>query len=198
LKTHVKKIKTLLCSSLFISSIGLSLVAGNVHAAQSPEWISMHGSVCQGANLGQSINLGTDWTPRGVRNDQAIGSNKFFFVVCPITITDDKSSTEGSDIYVMIDYRERDEFNRVSCTASRFGQGGDLVKNVMKRDTSTIRTGAIDTSAKVTMVLQNVVNDSDSGYAAILEFGVVVVCALPPGAGINALSFNHNDEKTSE
>jgi hypothetical protein len=188
LKTHVKKIKTLLCSSLFISSIGLSLVAGNANAVQSPEWISMHGSVCQGANLGQSLNLGTDWTPRGVRNDQAIGSNKFFFVVCPITITDDKTGTEGSDIRVMIDYRDRDEFNRVSCTASRFDQSGDNVKNVMKRDTSK-GTG----SERVQIILNNVVSGSDSGYSAIQEYGVVVVCALPPGAGINALSFNHND-----
>jgi hypothetical protein len=189
LKTHFKTIKTVLCSSLFISSIGLSLIAGNAHADQSPDVISMHGSVCQGANLGQSLNLGTDWTPRGVRNDQAIGSNKFFFVVCPVPITDDKTSTEGSDIRVMIDYRDRDAFNRVSCTATRFNSNGEPVKSVMKSDTST-RKG----SGTETIFLEDVVSDSDSNYTGAFEFGVVVVCALPPGAGINALSFNHNDE----
>ena len=154
-------------------------------AAQDPQWVSVHGSACAPANLGQSINFATSWSQHGVRNVNALGSGRNFFVVCPIVMTDDSTAQVGADVAVLLRSVDRDASTRVSCTGYRlvFGSPG-FVKTVTAADTNPT-TGPGDS----VVFLEDLVADSDVNFSGTGE-SAVVVCALVPQSGIFGVVFD--------
>lgn len=158
-----------------------------VSAQQTPELIGSHGSVCQPANLGQAINFQTNWSQFGVRNVNPLGSGRNFFVVCPVTVTDDASGINPSSIVVNIRYEDRDGVNRVGCTAVRADAlSGGFLKVVSKTD-DTPGTG----SASVTLELKQIADEADRAFNLLTE-SYAVICALVPRSGIRGIVFDHN------
>ena len=121
------RFKVLISAGVVALVVGLAAIttvaaqeSGRIGAAvQTPDVTSIHGSACQPANLGQSINFLTSWTTGGVVNLNALGSGRAFSVVCPVVASDESSddSVEG-DVYIQMRYIDRDATNRISCTAT--------------------------------------------------------------------------------
>ena len=182
---------TRLCKG-FVASILMSGLGANVSQAapiQSPQFLSIHGAACQPANLQQSINFATSWHQNGIRNVNALGSGRNFFVICPVGISHDGELTPGTDITMHLRYDDRsaDVALRISCTARRltFDTAG-FVKSVTATDT-TAGTG----SAFTAIVLNDVIADGDLNFVANEE-SVSAVCSLVPQSGIGGMSSNHN------
>lgn len=155
-------------------------------AVQSPEFIGSHGSICQPANLGQAVNFQTSWSQLGVRNVNALGSGRSFFVVCPVTVTDDNTAINPSSILVHVRYDDRDGTNWVTCTAYRLDAlSGGFVKTVTVADT-TPGTGPLN----VTLDLAGIASGSDKTFNLSAE-SYAVVCALVPRSGIQGVVFDH-------
>ena len=151
-----------------------------------PEYTSIHGTACQPANLSQSINFGTNWNQRGVRNTNALGSNRFFFVVCPVVIPDEQGNTPTSagDVRLRVIYQNRDGIvaNRVSCTGYVY-ENGVLTTTAFDADTS-----AGPGPGTVTVELTNLIpTNFDS-----LSDSASIVCAMPPQSTINTIAMDYD------
>jgi hypothetical protein len=154
-------------------------------AVVSPEYSNIHGSACQPANLGQSINYKTAWTGQGIRNTQPLGSGKNFYVVCPVIEVDDGGTQPGADVFVQLRYQDRTATDRVSCTAHRlFAGSAGYVKTVTASDMAA-GTG----SYFGVLELPDLVLDSQAGFDGIYD-SAVVICALVPQAAISGIVFD--------
>ena len=170
------------------------LVALNIslaNAVQSPEYITIHGSACQPVNLTQAINFNMTWTKDGVFNPNPVGSGKFFFVACPLVTTDDQTPAPGSDIFVMLFYRDRiaDLTTRTFCFVQRQSSSVSFpgsIKTVSTTDTSA-GTGPLVTG----FALFDIILDTDQNFNANIE-ALVLVCKLYPQAGIMGVSVDHD------
>ena len=171
----------------YVTSVSLLLLGANtVYAAQTPEYASIHGTACQPANLGQSINFETSWSQRGTRNVNDLGSGRSFYVVCPVVTTDDTTATTGTDIYVGLRYEDRDGTNAITCTGYRTKYNEDaFVKTVSAVD-------AAGTGPDYSFITVNdLINDADSGFQANLE-SAAVVCNLVPQSGVIGIGMDHD------
>lgn len=150
--------------------------------------VSMHGSACQPANLGQAINLQTSWSQSGVRNVNPLGSGLSFFVACPVAVTDDATAVgnpNSPDVWVHLAYADRDQTNRVTCTAFRAsGDSGNFIKTVTWSDSSP-GTGA----ETALLELADVVDPNDREFDLSSE-SHTVICALVPQSGIRGIVFD--------
>ena len=183
---------TRLCKGFVASIVMLGLGANVSQAQQSPQFISIHGSACQPANLGQSINFQTSWHQSGVRNVNALGSGRNFFVVCPVVVTDDLgplSAGTPSDIGVHLRYPDRSAnvALRVRCTGRRqAAQAAGFVKSVSATD-PTAGTG----ESNVFLEITDLHSPADRAFSALFE-SASVVCSLVPQSGIGGISFDHD------
>ncbi|MDH3755339.1 MAG: hypothetical protein OEU32_15830 [Acidimicrobiia bacterium] len=154
-------------------------------AAIDPQYVAIHGSACQPANLGQSINFKASWTANGVINPNDLGSARNFFVVCPVVQVDDQGTQPGADVQVHLRYADRDATNRVSCTGYRLWRDiPGFIKTVTTTDTE-VGTGTDEYAIQIT----DLVADADMGFDLFAE-SAAVVCALVPKSGVAGIVFD--------
>ena len=175
---------------IVVITIVILIVVGNSVMATGPQYTMHHGALCQPANLGQSINFQTSWGATGIRNPNALGSGRSFFVICPMVVPDDNAGIgDTSDIFLSLFYEDHDGATQANCFARRY-RGGTLVKQVAVTQTLTAGTTGFRS-----INLESITDLADGSFnntSTTLAERYVLICNLPPQAAVHGYTYDYD------
>lgn len=156
------------------------------------DYHSISGVACQPANLGQALNLGMQWNQINVLNPNPPGGPSFF-VTCPVQFDEGTNFDGGQpgglhDIYVFLD--KPPTTGNVTCTAFRYDHstGPNNAASAFNFARTVSRTATVSSVNAVRLIL----SDVGSGTIDALTDYFVVLCALPPGTGVDSIHFDYD------